>query len=190
MAETEEFEVRATEPVVFDRPFRTLRRLKVALIAFGVAVLVCTAVGSFVGYQLAAHRANAQISELNASRAENRAKLQQQAAANSAQIEAQREVFCTLLQRVAPDKAIDQERKAFRCGPYLPPGAPGRQQTVGPIAPQPPVLPAPSPTPKPVPRPSPTSAHPTVAPSPPRSTPVPPPRPSPSHLICVLGICL
>lgn len=187
MAETEEFEVRATEPVVFDRPFRTLRRLKVALIAFGVAVLVCTAVGSFVGYQLAAHRANAQISELNASRAENRAKLQQQAAANSAQIEAQREVFCTLLQRVPPDKAIDQERMAFRCGPYLPPGTPGRQQTVGPLVPQRSVPPAPRPTPPPAPRPSPSAVHPTVAPAPPTTGP---PRPTPSHLICVLGICL
>lgn len=186
MADAGEFTVVSTEPVVFTKPMRTLRRLRIVLVGFGAAMLICAAVGSFVGYELAAHRANAQIAAQNADRAQNRAKLQQQQAATVAQVEQQREALCTVLQRVDPDAAIAQQRKAYHCGPYLPPGSAERQRTLGPASPPP----GSSPRPRPSSPPASHAPHRTAAPPSTAPRPSAPTNSRPGHLICVLGICL
>lgn len=179
--------VLSTEPFLLDHPLKRIRRARVAVALFVLALLVVPAASAWIGYELGARRTNAQIAALNDARAAAHANLLAGQKANSAREESDRELICDVLQRMPPDPEINRDRMAYKCGPYLPPSSAGPQQTPGAVTP----IPASSQPARSVP--PPTPGHPTAAPAPPSHptpTPAPRPMPSPSHLICVLGICL
>jgi hypothetical protein len=162
------------------------------MLAFAIAILVGSSVGAWIGYEAGAHRTNVQIRALNADRTRNRATIMAQQKAADQLIEAFREGLCVLIERNPPDAAVDAIRARFRCGPYLPPGSPGRQKI-----PTPPAQPrgstgSPTPTHSATPKPSPTASRPpTPHPSPPGGGhPAPSPSPSPVRSFCLLIVCL
>jgi hypothetical protein len=184
MSDAEQFQVTSTEPIELNRPFRTLRRIRLLVLLIGLAIVVFSAASSYAGYEFGAQRTNAQIAELNRERATNRATLMNAQATIAKTVETYREALCALIQRTQPDPEINRQRTTFHCGPYLAPSSPGRQATQAPTpVPSVPVA-RPTLTPRPRPTPTPTRPPPTVAPTP------PPPSPSPPPLVCILFLCL
>ncbi len=142
----EQYQVVATEPMLIDKPLRRLRRIRVAIVLAGVAIVVCAFAAAYVGYSLSSHDLRSQVAALNASRATNRAQLQQQQADTQAQVQQGLALLCAVLQRIPPDAEMDYLRMFYHCGPYLPPGDPRRQHVVLPTSPpaSPPATPSPS----------------------------------------------
>jgi hypothetical protein len=178
----EEFrEVVSNEPLFLDRPLRRVRRFRLVLVAYAVAIIVCSAVAAYTAAYFADRNLRDQVAAIDADRAANRAKIVKQQDATAALVEQARQALCALIQRTPPDAEINRQRVRYRCGPYLPPSAPGRDATQTPT-------PGPGSSTGP-PTPPPPRTPPTVAPHP---TPTPTPSPSPTqpHLICVLSLCI
>jgi len=180
--------VLSTEPFVLDHPTMRIRRAKVALVSYALAIVLCSFAAAYIGYELGADRTNAQIAALNKNRATAHALLLAGQKANATQNERTRELVCDLLQRMPTDPQINADRIANKCGPYIPPKArPTTPVRSNPPTQRPTPAPAPAPTvgkPHPTPTPTPT---PTPAPGPPRT---PAPSPSPPQLLCILNICI
>jgi hypothetical protein len=187
--------VLSTEPFVLDRPFTRIKRAKIAVTLFILALIVVPSVSAWVGYELGAQRTNAQIAVLNADRASAHAGIVKAQQSTAAREERDREVLCALLERDQQDPTITKWRKQYQCGPVVKPStAAGPKPTAGPtlgaLGRQPLPVPAPQPTPTAAPAPHP-APHPTPTGNPPTLAPTPPPViVSPPHLVCLLGICL
>jgi hypothetical protein len=175
--------VLSTEPFVLDQPTMRIRRAKIALLLFALAIIVCSAGAAYVGYELGATRTNNQIAALNKARAVSHANLLAGQKANTAQNERTRELVCDLLQRMPTDPQINADRIANHCGPYLPPKSrPTITATTTSTT-----VPNPQPNPAPTvgrPKPKPT---PTPTPGPPQTPTL---SPTPPQLLCILGICM
>lgn len=179
-------DVDPTEPLPAELPTSPLTIIRWArwtVLLFAAAIIACSFVAAYVGYELGAHRTNNQIAALNKARAASHANLLAGQKANTAQNERTRELVCDLLQRMPADPQINADRIANHCGPYLPPKSRPTITATTTSTTEPNPQPNPAPTmsrPKPTPIPTPT-------PGPPQT---PTPSPSPPRLLCVLGICL
>jgi hypothetical protein len=204
------------QPLYADQPLlrwlRTPTRLTFAvgarlIVVFVAIAVLLTAVGAVGAYFAVNDRFTALEHDLavrRETRDQEARKFQQEIDRQLQAVERQRGALCALIDRIPPgDRQVDDDRRAYNCGPYRP-GPPGARAG----APPPPRSGGISADPAPrgaVLRPDPTRARPATpprAPAPTRSPaapqpPQPPPQPPPpappeddDHLLCVGLICV